>query len=67
LFQFFATTFWALRLPGIMLSNAESEREFLLTFWASVFVTGHLLCLLSLLEWDFLSYLPITDNKTNGY
>jgi hypothetical protein len=50
-----------------VLSNAEDEGELFVTFGASVFVTGHLLSLLSLLEWDFLNYLPITDNKTNGY
>jgi hypothetical protein len=58
LFQFFPTTFWAFRLPSIVFSNAENESEFLVTFRASVFVTGHLLSLLSLLEWDFPNYLP---------
>jgi len=64
LFQFFPTAFWAFRFSSIMLSNAENQSEFLVTFRASVFVTGHLLSLLSLLEWDFPNYLPITDNKT---
>ena len=46
LFQFFPTAFWAFRLPSIMICDAESQSEFLLTFRASVFVTGHLLFLL---------------------
>ncbi len=43
LFQLFPTAFGAFRLPGIVLSNAKNESEFLAAFRASVFISGHLL------------------------
>ncbi len=39
-------SFRAFRFPSIVLSNAESQIEFLFTRRAPVFVTGHLLVLL---------------------
>ena len=48
LFQFFPTTFWAFRLPSIVLSEAEHGSKFLVTFRTSIVVAGHPLSLLSL-------------------
>ena len=53
LFQLFATAFWALHLPSIVLSNAENESEFLAAFRASIVVAGHTFSFLSLLKWIF--------------
>jgi len=47
LFQFLPATFWAFRLPGIVLSEAEDKSKFLFTFRASILVAGHPLSLLS--------------------
>ena len=47
LFQFFPATFWAFRLPSIVLSDAEDGSKFLFTFRASIVVAGHPFSLLS--------------------
>ena len=47
LFQFFPAAFRTLRLPSIVLSDAEHGSKFLFTFRASVVVAGHPLSLLS--------------------
>jgi hypothetical protein len=47
LFQFFPATFRAFSLSSIMLTDAECEGKFLVTFQASIVVAGHPLSLLS--------------------
>src|SRR4030042_2647212 len=47
LFQFFPATFWAFRLPSIVLSDAKGGSKFLFTFRASIVVVWHPLSLLS--------------------
>jgi hypothetical protein len=48
LFQFFPATFWAFRLPIIVLSETEHGSKFLFTFRASIVIAWHPLPLLSL-------------------
>jgi len=50
-----------------VLSDAENGGKLLIAFRTFIFVAGHPLSLLSLLEWDFPSYLIITDTKTDRY
>jgi hypothetical protein len=50
-----------------VLSDAENGGKLLIAFRTFIFVAGHPLSLLSLLEWDFPNYLIITDTKTDRY
>ncbi len=64
LFEIFPTTFWAFRLPSIVLSDVEDGGKFLFAFWASVFVTRHTFSSLSLLKCIFQTayhYVQQTD------
>jgi hypothetical protein len=54
LFQLFPTAFWAFRLPGIVLADAEDGSKFLVAFRASIVVAGHPFSLPSLFSlFDF--------------
>ena len=47
LFKLLSPTFWALRLPPIMIFYAEGYGKFLLTFRAKILIRGHPFSLLS--------------------